>query len=65
MEERIKLEIGKTYKSPEGDFYKPISIVDINCLKKNPMKMVLVRKNMKNLGTLPLVADYSSWEEIK
>lgn len=58
----IGLELGKLYKSPEGDTYETLSMVTLKYFSDT--KMFIVRKNNKEYGTLPIFADYEGWEEV-
>ena len=61
----IGLTVGATYKSPNGDTYKVLGILNTgNAVTFNsiPEYYYVVIKNGKEHGTIPMFADYSKWE---
>lgn len=59
----ISLTVGATYKSPNGDTYNVLGILN-NTVTFNgiPEYYYVVIKNGKEHGTIPMFADYSKWE---
>ena len=59
----ISLTVGATYKSPNGDTYNVLGILN-NMVTFNgiPEYYYVVIKNGKEHGTIPMFADYSKWE---
>lgn len=59
----ISLTVGATYKSPNGDTYNVLGILN-NTVTFNgiPEHYYVVIKNGKEHGTIPMFADYSKWE---
>ena len=61
----IGLTVGATYKSPNGDTYKVLGILNTgNAVTFNsiPEYYYVVIKNGKEHGTIPMFADYGKWE---
>ena len=61
----IGLTVGATYKSPNGDTYTVLGILNTgNAVSFNsiPEHYYVVIKNGEEHGTIPMFADYSKWE---
>ena len=58
----IGLTVGDTYKSPNGDTYKVIKILNMDWFNSIPEYYYVVLKNCKEYGTIPMFADYSKWK---